>query len=344
MIKKTALFTIALLSGSFTLAFAGEPGNQMSVPTGISLTAPETSGLWTIGLEAQMMDPLDNFQFVQGTSVTSDGTFNNHNESVDNEHDWGWEADIAYQFANTAHDLRFSFTDLNMSDTETYVIPNKTIPIAIHGINGRNNSLILPVTGQTYGAATYHYRAADLVMGQLLTIGQRVTLHPFAGLRYSKINPVSVGKYVQNTGEESKFSSNATFDGIGPRIGTDASVRLGYGFSLVGTLGSSLLIGKMNEQDQIGTQVQPGGASSYTTNNAAEITSVIPELDGSFGLDYHFNLSSKTAADLQAGLQVVDYFNAGERSYNDLAYINSTVACDDFAYHGVYIRSQVSFI
>ncbi|NNM59717.1 MAG: hypothetical protein HKM04_07865 [Legionellales bacterium] len=341
MFKKITLIIPFFFCALPELVFAAEPGDLVAQPTGLVLMAPETAGEWAIGLEAQMMMPIDKFQFVQGALIQPDGSTIYHNESVDNEHDWGWEADVAYQFADTGRDVRFSYTDLNMSDTEQYQVSPDTI---LYGINGRNNPLTITDGGSAYGTATYHYRAADLIVGQLLTVGERLTLHPFAGLRYGKIDIVGVAKYIQDDGQENKFTSDSTFNGIGPRAGIDANIRLWYGFSLVGSFGTSLLLGNLNENYQIGTNVQQGGSSTYINNKNAEIFSVIPELDGSYGINYHANLNTKTGLDLQFGEQVVNYFNADEHDYFDTVYVNSTVKNASFGYHGIYIRSQLSFI
>ncbi|MBY0544129.1 MAG: hypothetical protein K2Q14_01100 [Gammaproteobacteria bacterium] len=333
MFKK--IFFALTLCTSSKLVLADEPGNNAAPPSSVVLTAPATSSLWTIGLEGQMMMPIDKFQFMQAALVNPDNPTTYHNESVDNEHDYGWEADIAYQFANTGRDVRVAYTDLNMSDTEHYAAPAGT---TLYGINGRNNPLILTGGGNIYSTASYHYRAADLTTGQLLSVGQRVTLHPFAGLRYAKIDIDGNARYYANDNTENQFLSDSTFNGLGPRAGMDVNVHLFAGFSIVGTFGSSLLVGDMNENYHINTNT----ADSEQKND--ETTAVIPELDESMGINYHYDLNKAMRGfDIQFGEQVVDYFNADQHDYLGTAYVNSSLNNEDFGYHGIYLRTQVAF-
>lgn len=339
MFKKLSGF-IVLLCGSPLLAFAGQPGNTMTPPSGVVLTAPTTPGIWTVGLEAQLMMPLDQFQYTQAVLAQPDGSTLLHNETEDNEKDWGWEADVAYQFANTGRDIRVAYTDLNMSDDEGY---SATAGTVLYGPNGRSNTLVMSDGALVIGTAAYHDRAADLTVGQLLNVGNRVNFHPFAGLRYGNISIVGDAKYYDNTGPEDKFESDSTFSGAGPRAGMDVAVKLCWGFSIVGTFGSSLLMGDMNDDYKISNNVQAGGLTTSQDNKDADIFSVVPELDESFGLNYRYAFNQTTALDAQFGAQVVNYFNADQHDYLGTADVNSSLGSENFGYHGLYFRTQFSF-
>jgi Legionella pneumophila major outer membrane protein precursor len=113
--------------------------------------------------------------------------------------------------------------------------------------------------------------------------------------------------------ESSKLDN--TFNGIGPRFGTDAQINLGQGFSIRGRLGLSALIGSRSIDNTVslttynadGT-VLAEGAPNVTLADDSE-TRVIPEIDGRLGLNYTHNFDSNMALGFELGWQATNYFN-----------------------------------
>lgn len=339
MLKKLSGMLLLICAGT-SIAFAGEPGNNMVPPSGTLLMVPNTPGMWTVGLEAMMMMPIDKFQYAEAPLLQPDGSTLYHHEVVDNQPGFGWSADVGYQFANTGRDIAVAFTDVNTGDSEGYSVPPGT---TLYGPDGFNNILQIADGGEASGTSFYHYRAADVTVGQLFNVGQRVTLHPFAGLRYANLNADENASYSHTSGEIDKFDSDSIFSGAGPRAGMNVSVHLWWGFSIVGTVGSSILVGSISDPYKIIGNSQNPAISTTTEYNNADDTALVPELDESLALDYQHAFKPTTIFDMQFGVQVWNYFNADQHDFISTVDTNSSLSGQDFGLHGLYLRTQMSF-
>jgi len=181
MVKKIA-FALAAI-GISSAAFAGHPGDTVIAPTGINLMAPDSVGVWAIGLEALYMEPTNSqFQYVDRRST---GTVpqTNDNKSVNNSHDWGGTIDVAYMFPGNSRDVKLSYTSLHMSDSSSTSIVNNTALYTLRSPFGSPNTIT-----DAKGSSDYDYDSADLVFGQWIRIGDRLVVHPFGGLRWAEID------------------------------------------------------------------------------------------------------------------------------------------------------------
>ena len=339
-IKKCLLGLNLILMSYAMTGIAGTPANQMIAPTGTPLLAPTTDNAWVVGIEGLMLMPVDKFQYTQAALVQPDGSTLYHNESVDNQKSLGWGVNIGYLFGETGRDLQFTYDTIDSSDTESYSVPANTL---LYGPNGRSDPLQITDGGYALGKADYDYHAADLVWGQWLNIADTIALHPFAGLRYAQIGVQGNATYNENTGIVNAFDSDSTFNGLGLRAGLDAKCALGWGFSLVGTVGGAVLVGDLEDPYKIKTNTQTPAFETVTSYQTDSHTTAIPELDESLGLDYTHALTRASLLDLQFGVRVLDYFGADQHDYLSVATTNSTVSSTDFGLHGFYLKAQVQF-
>jgi len=74
----------------------------------------------------------------------------------------GWGADVTYHFANTGHDLTWTYTHLSTNNSNS--------------------------GAETSARVTSDYNAADFLFGQVIALGDRFSVHPFVGLRYAGID------------------------------------------------------------------------------------------------------------------------------------------------------------
>jgi hypothetical protein len=214
------------------------------------------------------------------------------------------------------------------------------------------------------GETKTNYDAGDLLFGQKLDVGSRIRLHPFMGLRYAHINTQEIGTYAGGGDSSAVFgaSSNGipsvfptsssssenselenTFNGIGPRFGSDAQVNLGQGFSIRGRLGLSALIGS-RKIDNSGLityyDVDDAAVGSFqATDNSDSQTRVVPEIDGRLGLNYTYNFASNMALGVEAGWQATNYFNVVADSLNTDT--GESAGNSNFAIQGPYARLQL---
>ncbi len=320
MLKKITFGLIAVLGTASALA---GHANDMTLPTasGVNLMAPHQEGSWSFGLQANYFEPNSDFNYVKTTNTTSTSalTTNEYDtRSVDSDYEFGWGADVSYHFPGNGRDVTLAFTQLNSSESNSSVDTK--------GKLYQPRSTISTAYSDASGKVKVDYDAADLTFGQVITAGNRITLHPFAGLRYAYIDYKATGVYghqsehVNGNGNGNVQVDTVTlesdFQGIGPRLGSDAMVNLGNGFSLKGTLGVSLLIGNVdvNEDEYFYTNTSKGS----DTHNAYDVdtnTRVVPEADAKLSAMYTVDMNDGYSLGFEAGWQVTNYFDAIQNNF-----------------------------
>jgi hypothetical protein len=331
MVKKIA-FALAAV-GLSCAAFAGHPGDAVVGPTGVNLIAPDSVGVWSVGLEALYMQPTNSeFQYAQ-SSDGSTPVSTRRNQNVDNGHDWGGTIDLAYMFPGSSRDVKLAYTHLNMDDSDnTTAASGGTL----------FNPFDTTQSDAAYGKSQYDYDAIDLVFGQWIKIGDRVDLHPFGGLRYASVDMTDKGTYTQASGAYSTGKVSSDWSGIGPRAGIDGVVHVGSGVSFVGTVGASLLAGSTDSKFYNTVFNDTGAITDGYSYKNDEGTHVIPELDARLGINYTYSFNPATALGVELGYQTVNYFDVADKDRRDATTPNTINNSEDFGYHGPYLRVQLS--
>jgi len=340
MKTKISLVLLGLGLVCASAAYAGTIAEPIS--NDINVTAPDQAGSWSFGATAVLLQPTNKpFTYADQITAQANGVGNGNgpagasivaddrHHSVDEGYDWWFGADITYNFPGNGRDITLAYEGLHGTDTDSV---STVTNVDNNGNNGGTiNGLISDFTGLPYndaeGKTRTAYDAGDLLVGQKLDVGSRVRLHPFMGIRYAHLDMKDTGSYfLPNTnvfnGNNNNTPNNLLeasslenrFDGVGPRLGSDAQLNLGNGFSLRGRLGLSAIIGSQRVTNEAEVLVQPisGGAPGVIDgeNHTSSDTRVIPEIDGRLGLNYttHFN-SSNMALGFELGWQATNYFN-----------------------------------
>jgi len=344
MVKKIAIALAAI--GVSSAAFAGGYKDQVVAPVGVNLIAPDSVGVWSIGLEALYMEPTNaDFQYAQVSNGASP-TSTQSNKSVNSSHDWGGTIDVAYMFPGSSRDVKLSYTHLHMDDNSanTNIVGQPTASSITNPFTDRTT--IGPLGDlsdyeHANGTSDYDYDSIDLVFGQWIRIGERVDMHPFGGLRWSQIDEHDKGIYTAVNGNRAIGKIKSDFSGIGPRAGLDAAVHVGSGVSIVGTVGASLLVGDIDTKITNRNYVDGTADTGFTYKND-ENAHVIPELDARLGINYTYNFDPATALGVELGYQAVNYFDVSDKDFIDAATPNTINNSEDFGYHGPYLRLQLS--
>ncbi len=368
MKTKISLMLLAMGLASAS-AYAGTVETvPMPVSSDIDVTAPDQSGMWSFGVTALLMQPIGG-TFDYADSLSSNASITNPTtvgsidaNTVDQNYNWWFGADVTYAFPGHGRDVTLAYEGMHSSNTNstdsavgrTNVFGDTFAGSLASPFDYTANSPAgsYSANGGTFteasGKVETNYDAGDLLFGQKLDVGSRVRLHPFAGVRYAYINQKNTGDYAgtfttlvgsasipvtANIAEEAQL--NSTFNGIGPRFGSDAQVNLGQGFSVRGRLGLSALIGTRKADNSfvdsyyttagtlIGTDAQSADTDSQTR--------VVPEIDGRLGLNYTYDFANNMALGIEAGWQAENYFNS-------TIDVNGNSA--DFALQGPYARLQ----
>ncbi len=320
------LLGLGLVAGS---AYAGAVAEPLPVSNELNLTAPDQSGMWSFGVTAVLMQPTNKSFDYANTATGEFGTVNGvaptgevDHHRVDEGYDWWFGADITYAFPGYGRDVTLAYEGLHGTD-------NADTRVDTLG-NPSSGAMHSSFSGQGYltaeGETDTNYDAGDLLLGQKIDVGERVRLHPFMGVRYAHIEVNDTGNYTGGSHldfdpaglpivlsqTENSWLDN-TFNGVGPRLGSDAQINLGQGFSLRGRLGLSALIGSHSIDNAVHiTRYNADGtfnSEGTTTISDQSETRVIPEIDGRLGLNYTYTFNSGMALGVEAGWQATNYFN-----------------------------------
>ena len=125
-----------------------------------------------------------------------------------------------------------------------------------------------------------------------VNIGCRTSLHGYAGLRYLDLEDKHNRAFTLNfngvnTPDNGTIVGNAKsdFSGVGPLLGFDAQYYLGYGFGLVGHFDGSLVVGRINADNNTTFQAPAdafGNPAFINTDtfNQANTRRLVPNTDG----------------------------------------------------------------
>ncbi|MFN7097030.1 MAG: Lpg1974 family pore-forming outer membrane protein [Gammaproteobacteria bacterium] len=333
---KQIAFVLPML-GLTAAAMAGNPGNNMVMPSGINLIAPASVGTWSFGVEALYMQSSDNFQYTAIANPPLDNDFDN--QTVGNTTNWGISADIGYTFAGSSRDVNLSYTHLDFDNAAAVNIPDSVVIIGNGGGGGA------PLANSASDSSDQDLNSANLTFGQLFHVGSRVDLHPFAGVQFTDFDNTQKPDYsaaipgVFSLGIDAKLNNG--FTGAGPRFGVDGAIHLGAGFSVVGTAAGALLVGEMSSN--LTSQVTINDTFTGTNETTVDdYTAIVPELDAKLGLDYMYAFNSIVSMNAQVGYEIVNYFNMVNMDVWDITQTNSINNTSDFNYYGPYFRLQLN--
>ena len=363
MIKRVSLALVAL--GLSASAYAVHPVEEMlpAAPPVVAVTIPQQTGSWAIGVEA-LYQALGNGDYHYATSadvavdvvavpldVFVDVDAKVHN--VKPKYGWGWEVDAAYLFPGNGRDVELSWKHLHKSHSNTVDIDGDTVLVgpalftpAIFGVIFGDD--FFAGWDVAEGKTNYKYDHVDLVFGQKMDFAQKVTLRAFGGLRYADIRTKESAEYfvVDDIGDflflETTQKSN--FQGLGPRAGVDAKVRVGGNFSVVGTFAGSLLAGPQKKSAALELNFFDVGTDLFLDVDASasvgKKTIVVPELDSRLGVNFAWAFNPDAAVEFELGYEAINYF--GVKDSGSVSFVDTTSNDNNFAIRGPYFRVQLN--
>jgi hypothetical protein len=202
---------------------------------------------------------------------------------------------------------------------------------------------IFPLFAQSVRAdANFDWNTANIELGRRVKFHQLMTRF-FVGAVHANVSENSTLTYFNGTsirGEsvlQDQIRQTNSFSGYGPRFGMNADFNFGGGFSLVGSIATDLLIGKMDS-----SLAESSSAEFIDILNPDQSTRLLPAVDGKFGLAYSMQLIKCTQASVEAGYQINHYFNVKD-SLRFTDYFSAFVKQDqDLSFDGFYARLQIN--
>lgn len=355
MIKKVSLAIATLgLSASAYAAHIAEPMLPAAPPT-VNVTIPQQVGSWSIAVEAlygQVTNGNFNYASVNDPAIDVDLAndfigidYASKIKSVKPDYNWGWKLDLMYNFEGNGRDAQLTWTHYNHHTSSSTTDADGTYMLG-------TGFAILPAWDVAEGHTKADYDAVDLMFGQKMDFADKVMVRLSGGMRYVDLRNKDHGEYFlgdfidgdDDTFVEEEISYKSQFQGLGPRAAVNTRVALGGGFSVVGSMGTSLLIGsqKASLNDQIDILVEDtllididAGAKKTTS------TRIVPELDMRLGVNYTYAFNPDTALGVELGWEAVNYFNVKDTSL--MGYLDTVSGAEetDFGLQGPYLRLQL---
>lgn len=273
---------------------------------------------WTVGITGIWLKPSlansDNAYDVITNVSGSTSTIANQSsvdQIINHQYDPGFIVSLGYRPC-PCNDFTLSYLRLHTSDTDSY------------GPVQRQSNFSASPSPSSFrirsgsGQDTFNLDQVDLTAGHTINLANCIDTHFFAGLRYAKIDrtlSASISERglpgVSITPANVFLSLNNQFWGIGPLGGIDGTWWIMNCFGLVGSFDTALLVGDPDSTENvtINTLSSPPSQNNVNFDFNNNNHQVIPMLDAKLGAVYKTQFMSSFCLKLEAGYQVLHYFN-----------------------------------
>ncbi|HVT62308.1 MAG TPA: Lpg1974 family pore-forming outer membrane protein [Legionellaceae bacterium] len=327
-LKKTA---VAVLAFSSSAVFAGTMGPVCSA---VNVTIPCESTAWMLGGKALYLN--SNLGHKTGTVTTSAGSVSS---DLNPRYGWGFMIEGAYHFS-TGNDLNINWYHMNNGNHRTG--DGSTF---INGAPTYRTGENFFVAGLTFNPGGYasvnpQWDAVNIELGQHVDFGDMKSVRFHGGFEWARlagaseldnsgvVATVSNGTLNAPQGFSYNHSHNPTYNGFGPRLGSDFTYDWGNGLGMYANGAMALLAGT-NKTSSTYLDV-PTGAFVTVSGNTVQ---VVPELEAKLGLTYGY-ATAQGDLTLDVGWMWVNYFNVISGVDNSGASLASDV---NFGLQGPYI-------
>ncbi|PJD94084.1 MAG: hypothetical protein CK424_00575 [Legionella sp.] len=326
-LKKTA---VAVLAFSSSAVFAGTMGPVCSA---VNVTIPCESTAWELGAKALYLNSSLGHKGL--TTSTATGSVTN---DIASKYGWGFMIEGAYHFS-TGNDLNVNWYHINNGNSR--VLGGASYTGGAPDYRTGNNFYVaaLAFNPGTYISASPQWDAVNIELGQHVDFGDMKSVRFHGGFEWARLagrgefdasgTVLTVTNSVDPTlnSFSTNRSYNPTYNGFGPRLGSDFTYDWGNGLGMYANGAMALLAGT-NKSTTTLLDV-PTGAFVTTTGNTVQ---VVPELEAKLGLTYGY-ATAQGDLTLDIGWMWVNYFSvlAGPNA------TSSTSSDVNFGLQGPYV-------
>ncbi|MCP0914732.1 Lpg1974 family pore-forming outer membrane protein [Legionella sp. 27cVA30] len=273
-------FNISCMAILFSISATVAAGTTGGACVAGNVATPCVENKWDLGIQALYLQPLysDSYSYF-GSFVDAGGNRLYNPERP--RHAWAFNLQGAYHF-EAGRDLQLSWYHYDKSYGKQYLTGDTTTP--------------------SIDAANFHPRwdAVNLEFGQMLQLHVKKYIRFHGGIQYTQIKITQ--NNVSTLGEPTMQKDTLKFSGAGPRIGLDLAYDVLPAFAVYAKGGSSLLLGTNKFARSLTVADVTGSATGRQT-------SLVPELEGSLGMQYA-HLFTHGTLELTLGYLWITYFNA----------------------------------
>jgi hypothetical protein len=315
-LKKTAVAVLALGSSA---VFAGSMG---PVCTPGNVTVPCAHTAWDFGAQALYLDAGTGSGDYAGYYNTANGTTTALKPN--NSWAWGFQIEGSYHF-NTGNDVNLNWYHIDRSKSEFTTIAAGDFFIDSSDAGYRWNSG-LSANGSR------NWDAVNLEMGQLVNFGENINTRFHGGLGYVHLKSAATlsgwvasnhaGTAIARAGV---VNENLTYNGVGPRIGSESFYDWNNGFAVYAKGAMALFAGQSKFNGNANQGIVRAGANTIYSLSGST-TQVVPELEGKLGGTYTYAMAQGDLS-VDLGWMWINYFNA----------LNDISTASNFNLQGPYV-------
>ena len=307
-LKKTAVAVLALSSGA---VFAGTMGPVCSA---VNVTVPCESTAWELGAQALYLQTNvgGDTNGLSRTITTAPGESATLGQNP--RYGWGFMVEGAYHFS-TGNDVNLNWYHIANGYSKN-AVGSRTVSV--------DNFLANPLPRVAGDSTTYQtiggtidpqWDAVNLEMGQHVDFGENKSIRFHGGVEYARLTGNATistsGVYtdpnapipVTNAAFSNKVSTNPSYNGFGPRLGSDMTYDWGNGLGFYANGAAALLAGSSKTST---TFANLTNGTSVRVNSSATI--VVPELEAKLGATYSYAMAQGDLT-FDIGWMWVNYFN-----------------------------------
>lgn len=238
---------------------------------------------------------------------------------------------LTYRPPNTAWDLTASRISFASEAESSAVEPTNGFLFSTITHPFQNES-----AASADASANLDLNGTDIELGNSFKIGKQLGLRLFGGLHFSRVDQSMAVNYDGRDFNNSNLNIDNSFNGFGPRIGSEIKLNLANGLSLFGKGAGSLLFGELDTQYQ------------ETDNNDADVVAqisttenhTVPRMELAVGLSYSPPMGKSTNLNLSLGYEYQYWFNVA----NSIRFVDSdspgvfTQNSEDLSLKGFFIQ------
>lgn len=349
MKKLTLALAVVCLGSSFSVNAALFTGNDQH-----TVSVPALTGGFQGSITGTYMDlsyPRTNYALTEnlmGLSFSGEPSANL--EDVDHDWEFGFGVMLGWVLDNSGNDLRLNYFYTKFDDCDSKTREDDHVLWTNTGLSDDDYIEFADKATADIEVDTYN---VDFEVGQFINVGCRLSMRFHGGLSYSHVEQDSKIHYYgaesvpsnQDAGKMIEAKLDSEFNGIGPRVGMDTDLALGYGFGFVTRLATALYVGQVDGKSRAEevNNLKGEEAGEIVRVSFDDKCHVVPNLDLKIGLDYTYQFSGGTVASIEGGYWVKHYFDAlSHIDFTDQNHDqNHTIHYDDVTFNGVYLTLKV---
>lgn len=271
----------------------------------------------------------------------------------------GFDIGGRYYIPCTKNDVHLSWSHLRTSDSNTTQAgPSQFVVVMFQAGPSVGQNLNNPSTHAT-ATAKFYYDVVNLDVGRYFDYYDNTQLRVYLGLSAVQIKENLSATFRDNAATFSvNMTNNSRFTGIGPLFGIDGKYQIPCsGFGIFSSAIVSGLIGTLDPVTNF-TSSSPELAINGITSNLqsitpANMTQVVPALDGKLGLNYAHAFDRNTSFTLALGYEYAVYFNSivaytpstvfGNVNLGSIALSSLNKSVSNFSVQGPFLNASVNF-